>query len=160
MQLLDLAVQNQGDLESHALVPCSSLVPTQLPAPNQLDLSLGLGLELGGSGGEADLQANWVAEETAMDLDFSTRPFDVQSLSTASSSGGGSGSQRAEKKPKKKEESGSCDECHRSFSRRSDVRRHKNTHIRDEDKELHPCPKCHKLCSRKDALLRHIRDQH
>jgi len=102
MQLLDLAVQNQGDLESHALVPCSSLVPTQLPVPNQLDLSLGLGLELGGSGGEADLQANWVAEETAMDLDFSTRPFDVQSLSTASSSGGGSGSQRAEKKPRKK----------------------------------------------------------
>lgn len=147
--------------ESAALVLGSGLVPTPLPASNQLDLSFGLGLELGGSVGEADLQATSEGEEAAMD--FSPEPFELEFLSTASSSssgggGSGSGSQRAEqRKPKKKEESGSCDECHRSFSRRSDVRRHKNT--AHEDK-AHECPQCSIKCSRNDALLRHIRDQH
>ncbi len=152
-------MHNRNGLESGALVPCSSLIPTQLPAPNQLDLSLGLGLELGGSGGEADRQATWVGEEAAMN--FSTGPYEVQFLTTASSSSSssGSGSQQVEqRKPKKKEESGSCDKCHRSFSRISDVRRHKNTaHKKIRE---HKCPLCHIICSRKDALLRHIRDQH
>lgn len=159
IQLLDLEVHGRSGLGSAALLTGSDLVPTPLPAPDQLDLSFGLGLELGRIVGEADLQATWGGEEAAMDL--SPGPFEVQILSTASpssSSGGGSGSQRVEqKKPKKKEESGSCDECHRSFSRRSDVRRHKNTAHRKEEYE---CPLCTIKCSRKDALLRHVRDQH
>jgi len=160
IQLLDQEVHGRSDLGSAALVPGPGLVPTPLPASNQLDLSFGLGLELGGSVGEAYLPATSEGEEAAMD--FSPAPFEVQFLSTASSSSG-SGSQRAEqRKPKKKEESGSCDKCHRSFSRKSDVRRHKNTaHNKDKDKkEGHGCPQCPVKCSRKDALLRHIRDQH
>jgi hypothetical protein len=148
-------------------VPGSDLVPTPLPASDQLDLSFGLGLELEGSVGEADLQATSEGEEAPMD--FSPEPFEVQFLSTASSSGGGgssssgSGPQRAEqRKPKKKEESGSCDKCHRSFSRRSDVRRHKNTaHKNTAHSEVaYECPQCSIKCSRKDALWRHLRDQH
>jgi uncharacterized Zn-finger protein len=119
------------------------------------------GLELGGSVVEADLQTTLEGEGATMD--FSPGPFEVQFLSAASPSSicGGdssSGSQRGEKrKPKKKEESGSCDECHRSFSRRSDARRHK---ITAHKKEEYGCPQCPIKCSRKDALLRHIRDQH
>lgn len=145
---------NRGGLESNPLVPGSSLVPTPLPVANQLALSLGHGLELGGSG-EVDPQATWEGEEDAME--FSTEPFEAQQLNTASSSNG-SGSQWAEpRKPRKKEESGSCDVCSRSFSRRSDVRRHKNT---AHGKEAHACPQCDVVCSRKDALRRHMRDQH
>lgn len=158
IQLLDLEVHGRSGLGSAALAPGPSLVPTPLPASDQLDLSFGLGLELGGSVGEADLQATSESEEAT--VNFSPGPFEVQFLSTASSSSGcsGSGSQQTEqRKPKKKEESGSCDECHRSFSRRSDVRRHK---ITAHKKEAHGCPLCPIKCSRKDALLRHIRDQH
>ena len=144
----------RGGLESGPLVPGPSLVPTQLPDANQLDLSMMQGLELGG-GTEADPQGTWEGEDDAMD--FSTEPFEVQSLNTASSSSG-SGSQWAEqRKPRKKEESGSCNLCSRSFSRRSDVRRHINTAHRNE---THACPQCNVVCSRKDALRRHIRDQH
>ena len=161
IQLLDLEVHGRNGLGSAAPVPGPDMVPTPIPASNQFDLSFGLGLELGGSVGEADLHATSEGEEAAMN--FSPGPFDVQFLSTesTSSSGGGSSSsgsrRREQKKPKKKEESGWCDECHRSFSRRSDVRRHKITaHI----KEAYGCPRCPIKCSRKDALLRHIRDQH
>ena len=157
-------MHSRGGLGSAALVPSSGLAPIPLPTSGHLDLSFGLGLELGGNVGEAETQAISGGEEAAMDFS----PFEVQFLTTASpgggssssSSGGGgsSGPQRAEKrKPKKKEESGSCDECHRSFSRRSDVRRHKNTAHRNG---AHGCPQCPIKCSRKDALLRHIRDQH
>lgn len=157
IQLLDMEVHGRSGLGSAALVPGSGLAPTPLPVSDQLDLSFGLGLELGGSVGEADLQASSEGEEAVMD--FSPGPSEVQFLSTASSSScSGSGSQRAERrKPKKKEESGSCDKCHRSFSRRSDARRHKNTAHYNEE---HQCPQCFIKCSRKDALLRHIRDQH
>ena len=155
-------MHGRGGLGSAALVPGSGLVPTPLPASDQLDLSFGLGFEVGGSVGESDLQSTSEGEEAAMD--FSPEPFEVQILSTASSSGsngGGAsspGSQRAgQRKPKKKEESGSCDECHRSFSRRSDVRRHKNTAHKGE---AYRCPQCPIKCSRKDALQRHVRDQH
>lgn len=160
MQLLDLEMHSRSGLGSAALVPSSGLAPAPLPTSGQLDLSFGLGLELGGNVGEAEIQAISEGEEATMDFS----PFEVQFLSTtspgSSSSGGGgsSGPQRAEKrKPKKKEESGSCDECHRSFSRRSDVRRHKNTAHRNG---AYRCPMCPIKCSRKDALLRHIRDQH
>jgi Zinc finger, C2H2 type len=161
MQLLDLEMHSWSGLGSAALVPGSGLAPTPLPTSGQLDLSFGLGLELGGSVGEAEIQAVSEGEEAAMDFS----PFEVQFLSTvspssSSSSGGGgsSGPQRAEqRKPKKKEESGSCDECHRSFSRKSDVRRHKKT---AHNNGAHECPQCPIKCSRKDALLRHIRDQH
>ena len=162
-------MHGRGGLGSAALVPGPDLVPTPLPASDQHDLAFGLGLDLGGSVGEADLQATSEGKEAVMD--FSPEPFEVQFLSTASSSGGGgssssssgggSGPQRVERrrKPKKKEESGSCDECHLSFSRRSDVRRHKSTSTAHSNMP-HKCPQCHIKCSRKDALLRHIRDQH
>lgn len=145
---------DRGGLEHGSLVPGPSLIPTQLPDANQLDLSLMQELDLGGCS-EADPQGTWEGEDDAME--FSTEPFEVQSLNTASSSSG-SGTQRTEqRKPRKKEESGSCDVCSRSFSRRSDVRRHMNT---AHGNEVHACPQCHIVCSRKDALRRHIRDQH
>lgn len=157
-----MEVHGRSGLGSAALVPGSGLVPTPLPASDQLDLSLGLSHELVGSVGEAGLQVTSEGGEAPMN--FFPVPFEVQFLSTASSSGGGSssssgsGPQRAEqRKPKKKEESGSCDKCHRSFSRRSDVRRHKKTAHKGEEFK---CPQCLLKCSRKDAVLRHIRDQH
>ncbi|KAF8485747.1 hypothetical protein DFH94DRAFT_707730 [Russula ochroleuca] len=142
-------------LES-SLVPGSSLVPTQLPAPNHVDLPLARGFEFV-ENSETNQQATWESEEALRGMHFSTVPPDVQHLSTASSSGG-SGPQPAEqRRPRKKEESGSCDACKLSFSRRSDERRHKNT---KHNKEVHACPQCHIVCSRRDALRRHMRDQH
>jgi hypothetical protein len=152
-------------------VPGASLVPTQLPAPNRLELSQGRGFDFGGSG-EADFQPTWVGEEAAMD--FSMGLFEVQHINTASPSSGsvsqqvqhisaapsssGSVSQQVgQRKPRKKEESGSCDVCNRSFSRRSDARRHMNT---AHGTEVHACPQCNIVCSRSDALRRHMRDQH
>lgn len=148
------------------LVPGSSLAPTQLPAPNQVDLTMAGGFEfvenseaeLYGNG-EANLQTPWEGNEAVGVMDFSTVSPHVQHLTTASSSSS-SGTQLAHhRRPRKKEESGSCDACNLSFSRRSDERRHKNTK-HGENKEVHACPQCTVVCSRRDALRRHMRDQH
>lgn len=166
MQLLDQEVHGLSGLGSAVPVPSLDLVPTLPPAPNQFELSFGLGLGLAGSIGEADLHWEATSEGENVAMDFSPGPFEVQIPSSASSSsdgdgyGNASGSQRREqRKPKKKEESGSCDKCHRSFSRRSDARRHNITAHKTEGYE-YACSQCPIKCSRKDALLRHIRDQH
>jgi hypothetical protein len=148
-------------LESGTLVPGPSLVPTQLPAPNQVDLSPARGFEFGGNieADKANFQATWESEVAVGVMGFSTVPSDVQHLSTAPSSSGSVPQLAQQRRPRKKEESGSCDACNLSFSRRSDERRHKNTK-HGESKEVHACPQCPIVCSRRDALRRHMRDQH
>ncbi|KAH9985121.1 hypothetical protein BJV77DRAFT_965721 [Russula vinacea] len=98
------------------LVPGSSLAPTQLPAPNQVDLTMAGGFEfvenseaeLYGNG-EANLQTPWEGNEAVGVMDFSTVSPHMQHLTTASSSSG-SGTQLAHhRRPRKKEESGAPD---------------------------------------------------
>jgi len=161
-QFLDMGAPDRGGEVSGALAIESIPAPTPLPASNDAALPLGWWeSDLGGSGGEASLQASWVGEEGG---DFWAESSDVQTESPTPSGGGGadstisSGSQQVEqRRRRRKEEGGSCDLCSRWFSRRSDIRRHKNT---AHAKEVHACSQCHIICSRRDALQRHIRDQH
>ena len=51
-----------------------------------------------------------------------------------------------------------CDECDRSFLRRSDLKRHSNTVHSDQMNFV--CPTCGKKFSRKDAFYRHKRNIH
>jgi len=150
-----MGTPNRGSEVSGVLAIGSSLGPTPLPATNDAELPLSWwGSELGACG-EADLQACWVGEDEA---NFLAGPSDAQAESPAPPSSNGSGSQKAEhRRQRKKEEGGWCELCNRWFSRRSDVRRHKNT---AHAKEVHACPRCQIICSRRDALHRHIRDQH
>ena len=162
-QFLDMGTP---DRTSSALAIESIPAPTPLPASNDVVLlPAWWESDLGGSGGEASLQAGWAGEENK---DFLAESSDVQDESPAPSGGGGdgdgivstntSGSHRVEqRRRRRKEEGGWCDLCNRRFSRRSDVRRHKNT---AHTKEVHACPQCHIICSRRDALQRHMRDQH
>ena len=138
-----------------ALGIASNLAPTPLPATNDATLPLewwGPGFH----GGEASVQTTWVGEEGVDSLGV---PFDAQAESPppTGSSGSPDPLQVVQRRQRKKEEGGSCDLCNRWFSRRSDVRRHKNT---AHAKEVHACPQCHMICSRRDALQRHIRDRH
>lgn len=129
--------------------------PTPLPATNDAILPLAWwGSEL--QRGEANLQATWAGGEG---VDLPAGPSDVQSQSPlpTSKSGDPESPRVAPRRRRKREEGGSCDLCNRWFSRRSDVRRHKNT---AHTKEVHACPQCHIICSRRDALQRHLRDQH
>ena len=146
----------QGSGVPSALGIASNLSPTVLPAATN-DATLPLewwGPEF--QGGGASLQTTWVGEEGVASL---AGPFDAQAESPAPTSSSGSSDplQVVPRRQRKKEEGGSCDLCNRWFSRRSDVRRHKNT---AHAKEVHACPQCHMICSRRDALQRHIRDQH
>jgi len=150
-QFLDMGAPDRG---SSALT-----MATPLPASNDTALpSAWWESDLGGSGGEASLQAGWAGEEGVVESS------DVQDESPAPSVGGGisrtssSGSHHVEqRRRRRKEEGGWCNLCNRWFSRRSDIRRHKNT---AHAKEVHACPQCHIICSRRDALQRHMRDQH
>ncbi|KAI0246957.1 hypothetical protein BJV78DRAFT_86055 [Lactifluus subvellereus] len=129
-------------------------IPLPLPTPIQADARLSLVAASGGTG-ETEPQATW--NEGVVDLSRRVSEIQLESLAPAAS-GSDSGMQQAEqRRARKKEESGVCDLCNRWFSRRSDVRRHKNT---AHAKKVHACPQCHIVCSRKDALQRHIRDQH
>jgi hypothetical protein len=158
-QFLDMGVPDRGP---SALTMGPIPAPTPLPASNDTPLpSAWWESDLGGSGGEASLQAGWAGEEGA---DFLAESSDVQDESPAPSGGGGvsstssPGSHRVvQRRRRRKEEGGWCNLCNRWFSRRSDIRRHKNT---AHAKEVHACPQCHIICSRRDALQRHMRDQH
>jgi uncharacterized C2H2 Zn-finger protein len=141
---------DRGNDVSRALTIEPNLVPTPLPVTSDTPTQLAWwGSELVGTS-EVNLQATWAGEEG---LDFVEGHIDVQAESPV-----GTGSPQVEqRRQRKKEEPGWCDQCDRWFTRRSDVRRHKNT---AHAKEVHACPQCHIICSRRDALQRHIRDQH
>lgn len=131
-----------------------TLIP--LPTPIQADVQLSLVAASGGGGtGETEPhQATWGSEGI---VDLSRRVSEIQ-LESTTPTGSDSGMQQGEpRRTRKREESGVCDLCNRWFSRKSDVRRHKNT---AHTKKVHACPQCPIVCSRKDALQRHIRDQH
>lgn len=143
-------MHNRGIAESRTLATGWSLPPTQLLAPDYATLSLNWGSELGGDD-EANLRTTLGGEA----VDSLTVPSEVQ---LESSQSGGSGARQVERRrSRRKEESGVCDLCNRSFSRMSDVRRHKKT---AHAKEVHACSQCHIICSRRDALQRHMRDYH
>jgi hypothetical protein len=150
-QFLGIDVQDRTSVDSGALATGPSVIPT--PLPNDVALSLGGGPELQGNV-DVDLQASWESDGA---IDLSTGLAEVQ-LENPEPSSGGSGSQQGEqRRGRRKEESGTCDLCGRWFSRKSDVKRHKNT---AHAKEVHACPRCNIVCCRKDALNRHIKDQH
>src|SRR5260221_1221763 len=139
----------RGSGISTALAIRPNLFPTPLTATNDAILPL----EWWGSEfqrGEANLQATWAGEEG---VDILAGPSDAQAESPlpTSSSGSSESPQVAPRRERKREESGSCDLCNRWFSRRSDIRRHKNT---AHAKEVHACPQCHIICSRRDTLRR------
>ncbi|KAH9973418.1 hypothetical protein BJV74DRAFT_990304 [Russula compacta] len=120
-QGLDMEMPNRGVVESSTLATGWSLPDTQLLVPDYPTLTLNWGSESGGND-EANLQTTFGGEEA---VDFSTGPSEVQ---LESSQSGGSGSRQVERrKSRRKEESGVCDLCNRSFSRLSDVKRHKKT---------------------------------
>jgi len=152
-QYLGSDVQGRTSVDSGALATGSSVIPTPLPTSDDAALSSGWGSELQRND-DANLQANWESDGA---IDLSTGLVEVQ-LENPEPSSGGSGSQQGEqRRGRRKEESGICDLCHHWFSRKSDVKRHKNT---AHAKEVHACPQCRTTCSRKDALNRHIKDQH
>jgi len=146
---------DRGSGAPSALEIASNLAPTPLPATNDATIPLEWwGHEF--RGGEASLQTTWVGEEGVGSL---AGLYDSQAESPPPTGSTGSSDplQAVPRRQRKKEEGGSCDLCNRWFSRRSDIRRHKNT---AHAKEVHACPQCHMICSRRDALQRHIRDQH
>ncbi|KAI0295907.1 hypothetical protein B0F90DRAFT_1748303 [Multifurca ochricompacta] len=133
-----------------------SLVPTSLPTSIQTEL-LFSGTTLDGDD-EMDGQATWGGGFFSASSLSST--FEVPPLETpepAANTSDFAKLQMEQKRSKRREESGVCDLCNRWFSRKSDVKRHKNT---AHAKEVHPCSLCNVVCSRSDALYRHIRDQH
>ncbi|KAI9454695.1 hypothetical protein F5148DRAFT_416654 [Russula earlei] len=148
-----MGARDWGRTESTVLEAGWNLVPTQLPGPNDVPLSLGWGFDLGDSS-VVDVQGTWEGEGSVVS---STRPSKVQ-LEIPTASGNGVESRRGgQRRHRKKEEGGFCDVCNRPFSRTSDIRRHKKT---THTKEVHACSQCNIVCSRRDALQRHIRDQH
>ncbi|KAI0287302.1 hypothetical protein BC826DRAFT_972302 [Russula brevipes] len=127
-QYLGSDVQGRTSVDSGALATGSSVIPTPLPTSDDAALSSGWGPGLQRND-DANLQANWESDGLV----------EVQ-LENPEPSSGGPGSQQGEqRRGRRKEESGMCDLCHHWFSRKSDVKRHKNT---AHAKEVHACPQC------------------
>ena len=149
----------QGETHSMAYLEpiVAAIHPSFVPTPLQAAMGTGF-LPLGEpprEGGNANWLSNWESENVDMDLSMRVQGLQLESpMSSTSNSAAGLGEP---KKPRKREEGGVCGQCSQTFSRKSDIRRHKNT---AHGTEVHACPQCNIICSRKDALQRHIRDQH